>query len=272
MSPPLISDRCHRIEHSTHFSSPSVSARRNAGLTVHFAAMNALIRHYPHLRFLAAATALALTSTLSAQTLFTNPITATNPNTANPFSAGQITQPNLTATGIGRGSGLTSSNANDRYSATSWNSASLDANDYFTWTLTPATGYTLSLTNLIYTAQTSGTGPSNFSLRTSADTFTTSLGTPTATGATITLTGASFQGLTSSLEVRLYGWAATSTSGSFSVNDFSFNGSMSAVPEPSTYATLAGAAALSFSCWQRRRQRLTPSPPTPPPPSRHPPS
>lgn len=197
---------------------------------------------------------------LSAQAVFSNTITGTNPNTSNPYTTGQTVNSSLTATGIGRGAGISGSNATDRYTATGWNSASLDANDYFTWTITPTGGATLNLTSFVYTGQASGTGPTTFSFRTSADSFSTGLGTATATGATITLTGGAFQGLSSALEFRLYGWGASSASGTFSVNDFTFNGSVSAIPEPSTYAALAGASALGLSIWRRRRRPLAKSP------------
>ena len=51
------------------------------------------------------------------QTIFENPITGTNPNLNNPYTAGQIVNSNITVSGIGRGSGITGTNANDRYNA-----------------------------------------------------------------------------------------------------------------------------------------------------------
>lgn len=51
------------------------------------------------------------------QSIFTNPITDTNPNTANPHTTGQVVNPNITASGNGRGAGITGSNANDLYNA-----------------------------------------------------------------------------------------------------------------------------------------------------------
>ncbi|MFN0035637.1 MAG: T9SS type A sorting domain-containing protein [Saprospiraceae bacterium] len=43
---------------------------------------------------------------------------------------------------------------------------------------------------------------------------------------TIDLSGPSFQGLTSSITFRFYGWESTSAAGTFSINDFTFNGSV----------------------------------------------
>ncbi|UMY66633.1 MULTISPECIES: hypothetical protein [unclassified Flavobacterium] len=164
-----------------------------------------------------------------AQSIFTNPITGTNPNTANPYTTGQTVASNMTVSGIGRGTGVTGSNANDRYNATGWNSGSLDTNDYFEFTMTPASGYQISLVSLVYTGQTSGTGPTNFALRSSVDSYASNIGTPTATGATISLSGASYQNLTSAITFRLYGWGASAAGGTFSINDFTFNGTVSTV-------------------------------------------
>ncbi|MSU51531.1 MAG: PEP-CTERM sorting domain-containing protein [Opitutus sp.] len=194
---------------------------------------------------------------VSAQVIFTNPITGTNPNTSSHYTTGQTVAVGLTVTGIGRGTGISGSNSNDRYNASGWNSGSWATNDYFTWTVTPNSGYQLSLASFAYTGQTSGTGPTSFEFRSGVDGFSSSIGTATATGTTITLSSGSFQGLTTSLEFRLYGWGASSSGGTFSVNDFTFNGTVSAVPEPSTYAALAGAAALGLAFWRRHHQRPT---------------
>jgi hypothetical protein len=49
---------------------------------------------------------------------------------------------------------------------------------------------------------------------------------------------------------------------SFSGNDLMF--SVSAIPEPSTYAAIFGVAALGFAAWRRRQQRPKALPVTPP--------
>ncbi|MFN9109928.1 MAG: hypothetical protein ACK5XN_07645, partial [Bacteroidota bacterium] len=99
-----------------------------------------------------AATSVQQTLTVS-PSLWLNAITGTTPNLSNPFTTGDVVAGNMTVSGIGRGSGISGSNANDRYNATSWNQSSLDANDYFYFTLTPAAGYEIDFTNFIYTGQ-----------------------------------------------------------------------------------------------------------------------
>ena len=66
--------------------------------------------------------------------------------------------------------------------------------------------------------------------------------------------------LTSAIEFRFYGHSGTGTIGlnseSAAGNDMVLRGTASAgaaVPEPSTYATLAGVAALGIAAWRRRR-------------------
>ena len=202
---------------------------------------------------LATAVFVFLASTVNAQSIFTNPITGTNPNTANPYTTGQTVDSNLGVTGIGRGTGISGNAGDNRYNATSWNTTALDANEYFTFTLTPNSGFQLNLVSFVYVAQASGTGPTSFSFRSSTDSFGSSIDTPTSTGATISLSSGSFQSLTGSTEFRLYAWGGTG--GTFSVNSFTFNGSLSAIPEPSTYAAIFGALALAGTVWHRRRQR-----------------
>src|SRR5688500_1736305 len=75
---------------------------------------------------------------VNAQTIWSNSIDGTNPNTANPFVTGNVTDPDVTVSGIGRGTGINGSNANNRYNASNWSTGTtLDATDYFEFTITP---------------------------------------------------------------------------------------------------------------------------------------
>ena len=183
----------------------------------------------------------------TAQSIFTNQITGTNPNTSNPYTTitgGAPPNPNanITVSGIGRGSGIVGTNANDRYNANSWNAGSMDMNKYFEFTLTPNSGYEIDFTSFVYTGQASGTGPSSFAFRSSIDGFASNIGSPSATGTTINLSGAAYQNSTTPITFRLYGWGASGSGGTFSVNDFTFNGTVNTtvtVPcaAPSTQAS-----------------------------------
>ncbi|MDX1913072.1 MAG: T9SS type A sorting domain-containing protein [Saprospiraceae bacterium] len=165
--------------------------------------------------------------TSAAQSIFDNPITGTNPNTDNPYTTGQNVNANITVSGIGRGSGINGNNANDRYNANSWNTSSIDLTAYFYWTLTPNAGRRIDLSSFVYTGQASGTGPTAFEFRSSLDNYTASIGAPDANGETIDLSGAAYQNITSAITFRLYGWNASGAGGTFSVNDFTFNGAVS---------------------------------------------
>ena len=167
----------------------------------------------------------------SAASIFTNPITDANPSTANPYTNGQTLDPKLTVTGIGRGPGLTPSAAANRYSASGFPTApSLNANDYFTFTLTPQSGYEINFADFVYTGQASGTGPKTVAFESSLDGFTSTIGTPTVTGSTLDLSGPAYQAVTGPVEFRLYGFGGTSAAGTFSVNDFTFDGAVVQAP------------------------------------------
>ena len=184
---------------------------------------------------------------LSAQGIFSNAITDANPASQNPFTAGQVTDPNVSASGIGRGPGLNGSSASNRYSSSGWTTgASQDENDYLEFTLNPATGYKINFTSFEYTGQRSGTGPQNFALRSSIDGFATDIGTFIVTGTTIDLSASRFQHISEPVTFRIYGWNATAAGGTFSINDFIFNGSL----EPSGSAgpvITVHAALVNFS-------------------------
>lgn len=169
--------------------------------------------------------------------IFGNPITGPNPNTADPYITGQTVDINLTVSGIGRGAGIAGVNANDRYNARDWNGITLAPNDYFEFTLTPNAGYQIDFSNFVYTGQASATGATNVAFRSSIDAFATDIGTATITGTTIDLTGAAFQNITTAITFRVYAWGATETTGTFSINDFAFNGAVILVGTPPSNPT-----------------------------------
>ncbi len=176
------------------------------------------------------------------QSIFNNPITGTNPNSSNPYTTGQTVSAGITVSGIGRGSGITGSNTNNRYNATGWNSAALDANDYYEFIITPNAGSGINFIGLQITLQHSSTGPANYVLRCGTDAFTSNIGTlvsNTTTGAinTISLTAPAYQHITSAITFRVYAWGASSAAGSFSVNDFDFTGAAAVLPVTLSYFT-----------------------------------
>ncbi|NDE18544.1 hypothetical protein EBZ80_26925, partial [bacterium] len=186
-----------------------------------------------------------LTATLPP--IWTNPITGTNPNTSNPYTTGDVKNANITVSGIGRGSGVAGANATDRYNATGWNIASLDATKYFEFTITPASGYQVSFTSFVYVGAASGTGPTSVALRSSLDSYGSNIGSATVNGTTLSLSAASFQNVSSPITFRLFAWGASASTGTFSVNDFSFNGSVDVIPPAITINGGTSGTATAFT-------------------------
>jgi hypothetical protein len=180
--------------------------------------------------------------------IFSNPITGTNPNTSNPYTIGQTVDPNISVSGISRGAGITGANANNRYNANSWNTATIDLTAYFEFTLTPNATFCLNFTNFIYTGQASGTGATSFALRSSLDGFTANIGTPNATGTTIDLSSASYQNLTGAVTFRFYGWGASASAGTFSINSFIFSGSTSCGSSNTITTTAVATSPFVLTC------------------------
>lgn len=176
--------------------------------------------------------------------IFANTITGTNPSSTNPYILGQTFDANITVGGIKRGTGIGVASANDRYSANGWSTGALDANDYFEFTLTPNAGYKIDFNNLVYTGTASGTGPVSFAFRSSVDGFTTNIGTPTATGATIPLSAAAYQNITNQITYRFYAYGANSGTGTFSINDFTFSGNVLCI-QPTVFNVTGGATICS---------------------------
>ena len=176
------------------------------------------------------------------QSIFENPLTFASAVQSSPYTAGQIVDPNASATGIARGTGIVGVAALNRYTASGWNSGVLDANDYFEFSLTPNSGYKIDFVSFVYTGQTSGTGPINFSFRSSLDGYSTSIGTASSTGSTISLSAGAYQNITGSVTFRMYAWGASAAGGTFSINDFVFNGtvSLNCTPPANPTGTITG--------------------------------
>ncbi len=161
------------------------------------------------------------------QSIFENPITDSNPSATNPFILGQVVDANITVVGIGRGTGINPNIGLNRYNARDWNLTTLDANDYFYFTITPNLGFEIDFVNFTYTGQASGTGPVNVAFRSSLDGYVADIGAPTVTGTTIDLSAIPYQNITGSITFRAYAWGGSNTAGTFSINDFTFDGIVS---------------------------------------------
>jgi len=179
------------------------------------------------------------------QSIWNNPITDSAPSSQNPFTSGDVKDANITVSGVGRGPGIVGAAAGNRYSANSW-SATFDATDYFYFTLTPNAGYKIDFTNLVLYLQSSNTGANTYAVRSSLDNYAANIvtGSVTANGSqsgpyTINLGAAAFDNVTTSITFRLYGWGNGAAGGTFSINEFTFNGNVALNAPPTPVATAA---------------------------------
>lgn len=199
---------------------------------------------------------------------------------ASPLSA-TTAAANLTVGGLTRGSGVGTTGTgaanawggNDFIIATPTEAAAITANEFATVGITASTGFTVSYDNIAaYNIRRSATGPSTgqWQYQLGSGSFVdigtdiTWGGTTTAVGNTqplINLTGISaLQNVAAGTAVtfRAVTWGATSTGGTWYLNDpvgaagndFVINGTVTAVPEPSS-ALLGGLGLLALL--RRRR-------------------
>ncbi len=152
-------------------------------------------------------------------------------------------------------------------------SAAVLQGSYFNFTLTAGGGFQLNMSSLTFDASKGGATSRGFAIQTSATGFSTdgstnvnasgvvSAGTftaisntfvfPTTSAITLDLSGSSYQGL-SSLEIRIFSYSPL-TSASLEYDNFALNGSVVSVPEPATWALLAGAGTTLVVLRRRRR-------------------
>lgn len=131
----------------------------------------------------------------------------------------------ITAGPISRASGLTAAAGAGSINSSNWPiSATLDATKYYTVTLTPPSGCLLDLTAMAIDGKASASGPNTAKVATSADSFAATSGVAVTTPSTPALAVA---GATGMIELRIYGYGATATSGTFRVqNTLTISGSL----------------------------------------------
>jgi hypothetical protein len=138
--------------------------------------------------------------------------TGTEPTLSATSSAG------LTTSVIKRSTALTATAGADSMNSTGWGlTSTADKTAYLTFTVTPATGCALGFVSLAVDVKSSTTGPSKGAVGTSADSFT-SLGTFAGDG-TATVSISTVTEATGAVEVRIYGYGATSSAGTMRVQN-----------------------------------------------------
>jgi hypothetical protein len=179
---------------------------------------------------------LFLSAVSSGQSIWTNDINGKNPGLTSPYTSGQTVDGNMTVSGIGRGTGTTTGfAANDRYNTVGWTAATkINLNKYLEFTVTPKPGYEINFDSFVYTGQVSSQ-TSSYAFRSSLDNYTTNIGTPIAEGTIIPLTTAAYQKISKSITFRFYVYNTPNGSTSYSINDFTFNGTV----VPNTMAAIS---------------------------------
>ncbi len=165
-----------------------------------------------------------LSNTLSAQLLQWNTFGNAGTETTEPsvFNNTNISAANLTL-----GAGVTAVTNANRFGGNTWFDTgdsnpttlaqSISGNDYIEFIVSPTSGFSFTPTGFVFSWDQSGTGPNSVALRSSADGFTTNLGTVTGLPASIS-TGNSIAistltNITAPTIFRLYGYGGTGTAG-----------------------------------------------------------
>jgi len=187
--------------------------------------------------------------------------TASGISVAFSFSGSTGSEPSFAADGqpadatvspMSRGTGLTASAAANAFSSSGWTTAAVrDLNDYYTFTITPDSGFGMSLTRLELDERRSLTGIREWSIYSSLDSFGIALGTfsvddndSTRVNQGVNL-GAPFANLTSSLEFRIYGFRSEAAGGTWRVDNVelsltTFELVPASVPESASTFSLLG--------------------------------
>lgn len=136
-------------------------------------------------------------------------------------------------------------NATGRFSFQGWPlTPTINLTQYFEVIITPQTNYSLSLDTMTFTMQRSGTGITQFSVRSSTDNYSTNLpasfagteltvdtanvfkvvSTATTTAIANCKVSLNLVNSTSPDTIRFYGWGASASGGTFSLNRVQFTG------------------------------------------------
>jgi hypothetical protein len=143
--------------------------------------------------------------------------------------------------------GVTAITSTDNFGASAWNVPSLDLSKYFSFTVSANGGFVLNLTSFELDEIRSGTGPTQWVLRSSRDGFSTDLGTYTNTGTTLLTNrvialNENFYNVSGNIEFRIYAFGASSAAGTWRLDNVELFGTIS-TPDI-TPATLQSASTL----------------------------
>jgi len=235
--------------------------------------------NYPRILARAGFVYLALAVSLQAQTLVQYAFTANDTTTSRNAS---ITGANVTPQAFANGGGVTiTSSAIGSPTVRSYfvtgdlvdEAISATSTDWLGFTISANSGYQLNLQNLSFAyafsfnGGTAPTGPATFDVRSSLDNYASSISVLTASvgavnvvnwsNASIVLTDAAYQNLSAiTFRIFLNDGSNVKADSYLRLDTVALTGAASVVPEPSTYAVLAGLAGLVLAGVSRRVRRL----------------
>jgi DNA/RNA endonuclease YhcR with UshA esterase domain len=146
--------------------------------------------------------------------------------------------------------GNSGNSADKALSTTGFNAATINTNKYLQFTVTPHANYAMVLNSISFYDQKSATGPTTWVLRSSLDNYTANLNTSGVPNTLFSATpnvvelGINFQNINNSITFRLYAYGATSSAGTWRIDDLTIEGSLFDVSNPIINASKT---AISFS-------------------------
>lgn len=225
-------------------------------------------------------TALALTAGLSTAAFGQSTLAEWNTSgfagTETTIAASNVAT-NLSISAIGLGSALGTTGGGGGVNTNGWTTDLNGANgNYWGFSVTVDSGFLLELNTFQFTGRSSNTGPRDFAIRYSGDSFASNIDTFNTSGSNYIAFDVDLSGLgvlsagtyefqvglvsdTSSNGTGTVGTAGThrimnygSTSATASSNPINLTGTVTAVPEPATYAAIVGLLALGLVLVRRR--------------------
>jgi hypothetical protein len=191
--------------------------------------------------------------------------------TTDPQSYSTLNENLTSVSGLSR-VGLGASSSINSFGSNGWNITNTfnESDDYLTFSFSVNPGFQVSITELSWTAlngSSTGPGTTRWGYRIGSGEFTLqNTFTPTATNTAGSWSGINITDATETIEFRFWAYGTTSigggtsgTGGTVRYNntageDLVLNGTVTAVPEPSTIAFLGFASlGLCFMLWRRRR-------------------
>lgn len=168
--------------------------------------------------------AAALTVTEGVNSIWKNDLDGTlNSNAAvtsgHIYDANYLSSPSLSSYGI------TTASYSGRYGGSNWSTtSSVNTNKYLQLSISVQAGESVDFDTLVATFQSSGTGPTQFQVRSSLDSYSSTIYTSSHTGTTTYDIPLNKKNVTGTFTIRIYGYNAGANTGTFSINDFDLKG------------------------------------------------